>query len=481
MNNPPLNEHPLPEPRWLQPLVDAALVLLAFVLAYVVRYDWQVVRPVIDPSRSSFGPYLPYVAIYYGLLLLSFQGNSLYRNLRGRSWGEELGIIINSTMVATVILLALFFIFQPLVTSRLMLVYVAALTVAFLGGARLLRRAFLAHLRSRGIGLQAVLLVGMGEVGRAVLRIMISREELGYRVVGYLDDDPQRGEGSLGRVLGLGRLDNLRATLKSQPIDLVVITLRWKDYDRIMELSRVCRELGVQVRVVPDIFQLNMRQVQVENLDGIPLLGVNETVVFQGASRFYKRALDLSLTLLTAPLWLLVMAMVALLIRLDDGGTIFYSQERIGEGGKPFRMHKFRTMIPNADSLRQQLIEASGQDPRHPKLADDPRITRSGRWLRKSSLDELPNLFNVLRGEMSLVGPRPPTPDEVALYDPWHRQRLQIMPGMTGLWQISGRSDVPFDEMCLMDIYYIENWSVKYDLHILLMTLPHVLLRSGAY
>ncbi|MCS6836460.1 MAG: sugar transferase [Anaerolineae bacterium] len=481
MNHSPFNEHPLQEPRWIQPILDGALVVAAFVVAYIVRYDWQVVRPVIDPSRSSFGPYLPFVVIYYALLLLSFQGNGLYRNLRGRTWWEELGIIINSTMVATVILLALFFIFQPLVTSRLMLVYVAALTIVFLGGARLARRAILAHLRTKGIGLQSVLLVGMGETGRAVLRTMISRGELAYRVVGYLDDNPERGEGSLGRVPGLGRTDNLRAAVKSHSIDLVVITLRWKEYDRIMELSRVCRELGVQVRVVPDIFQLNMRQVQVENLDGIPLLGVNETVVFQGTSRFYKRALDLGLTLLTAPVWLVVMAVVALLIKWDDGGEVLYSQVRIGEGGKPFRMYKFRTMIPNADSLRQQLIEATGQDPRHPKIVDDPRITRVGRLLRKTSLDELPNLFNVLRGEMSLVGPRPPTPDEVALYDEWHRQRLQIMPGMTGLWQISGRSDVPFDEMCLMDIYYIENWSVKYDLHILLMTVPHVLLRNGAY
>lgn len=481
MANQALNEHPLIEPRWLQPSLDVVLIGIAFVLAYVLRYDWQLIRPVIDPSRSEFAPYLPYIFIYAGLLYLNFQGNGLYKNIRGRSWVEETSIILNATMVATVVLLALFFLIQPNVTSRLMLVYVAGWTLVLLSGARIVRRIILASLRARGIGVQSVLLVGMGDVGQAILGIMISRGELGYKVVGYLDDDPERGDVDLGRVTGLGKLDNLRDVLHEKQIDMVVITLRWKYYDRITQLSEICRELGVQVRVVPDIFQLNMRQVQVENLDGIPLLGANDTVVFQGASRFYKRVLDLSVVILFAPVWLLVMGIIALLIKLDDGGNLFYSQTRIGEAGKSFKMHKFRSMIPNADKLHSQLVAQHGQDPRHPKIEDDPRITRIGRILRKTSLDELPNLFNVIKGEMSLVGPRPPTPDEVALYAEWHRQRLQIMPGMTGLWQISGRSDVPFDEMCLMDIYYIENWSVKFDLQILLMTVPQVLLRRGAY
>jgi lipopolysaccharide/colanic/teichoic acid biosynthesis glycosyltransferase len=138
-------------------------------------------------------------------------------------------------------------------------------------------------------------------------------------------------------------------------------------------------------------------------------------------------------------------------------------------------------MIPNADDMRDEVIEQAGEDPRHPKLRDDPRVTRVGRFIRRASLDELPNIFNVIKGEMSLVGPRPPLPEEVALYEPWHLRRLQIIPGMTGLWQVSGRSEIPFDEMCLMDIYYIENWSIKFDVQILMMTVPRVLLRSGAY
>jgi lipopolysaccharide/colanic/teichoic acid biosynthesis glycosyltransferase len=178
---------------------------------------------------------------------------------------------------------------------------------------------------------------------------------------------------------------------------------------------------------------------------------------------------------------IILFLLVGLAIRLESQGPVLYTQKRIGLNGKAFNLIKFRSMILNADELRAQLVKESGEDPRHPKIKNDPRITFVGRFIRATSLDELPNLINVLRGQMSLVGPRPPTPDEVQLYEPWHMQRLQTLPGLTGLWQVNGRSDVPFDEMCLLDIYYIENWSVGMDAQILMMTLPRVLLRHGAY
>ena len=479
--NSSLIERPTLEPKWLFPALDLVLVVLAFVLAYTLRYDFQIFRPVFDPSRAEFGPYIPYVIFYAAMVYLVFSSNGLYKHYRGRALMEEVTIIINGTGNATVVLLAIFFVLQPTVTSRLMLVYLAALTVLLLSSARMIRRIVWAYLRAKGIGVQRVLLIGMGDTGQAVLRTMLARTELGYKVVGYLDDNPMKGDVDLGRVPGLGGLDKLEQYIRGGQVDQVVITLRWKHYDRITELARLCRNEGIEVRIVPDIFQLNMRQVQVENLDGIPLLGIDGHEPFRGTNRIFKRALDLSLIVISAPFWLLVMAIVAAAIRLDSSGPIFYSATRVGEGGRNFRMYKFRTMIPNADQMRQALIEAYAQDPKHPKIVDDPRVTRTGRFLRRTSLDELPNLFNVIKGEMSLVGPRPAMPDEVALYENWHRQRLQIIPGMTGLWQVSGRSDVPFDEMCLLDIYYIENWSLRMDLQILLMTAPHVILRRGAY
>jgi len=476
------NDAPKVEPIWVLPLVDIVLVIIAFGLAYLMRYELQIIRPVLDPSRRDFMPYIPFAVFYAVMLFFINQSAHLYRNLRGRAWLEEVVIIMNSVTNATVVLLAIFFIFQPLVTSRLMLIYVAGLSIVFLSLVRIIRRFWLAYMRGKGQGVERVLIVGIGEVGVAVLRVIVSRADLGYKVVGYLDDNPERGEVDLGRVTGLGSIDKLEEIVKDKKVDRVIITLRWKHYDRILELARQCRELGVEVRVVPDIFQMNLRQVQVENLDGVPLLGLYGQESFQTTSRILKRVLDLTLIIISAPVWLLVIGVIAILVKFGDGGDIFFMQTRIGENGKEFKMAKFRTMIPDADKYRDELIEASNENKAGPRLgARDWRITRIGQFLRKTSLDELPNLFNVIKGEMSLVGPRPPMPAEVQHYEEWHLQRLQIIPGMTGLWQISGRKEVPFDEMVLMDIYYIENWSVRFDMQILLMTIPRVLLRSGAY
>lgn len=479
---PPLKPRKKRLPSEYLPIIDLILTFVAFGLAYIARYELTIFRPVLDPSTAAFGPYLPYAAVYATMLYLIYHGNGLYKTVRGRSWTEEIWIIINGVTSATVILLALFFVFQPLVTSRLMLVYVAAITIGLLAIARVVNRMVLAHLRSQGIGVQRVLIVGVGETGQAVLRVMMARKDLGYQVVGYVDDNPDRGNVDLGRVKGLGNLENLRSTIRKYHVDLVVITLPWAYHERILSIVRTARKTGAEVRAVPDVFQLNLRQVQVENLDGIPLLGISSGEQrISGANRLLKRAIDIFLIVLALPVLILVFVGTAIAIRMEGSGPILYRARRVGEGGEEFDMFKFRSMYPDAELYRKKLVEASGEDPRHPKIRNDPRVTKVGAFIRSSSIDELPQLLNVLRGEMSLVGPRPPTPDEVELYEPWHRQRLQAIPGITGLWQISGRSDVPFDEMCLLDIYYIENWSVRLDLQILLMTVPYVALRRGAY
>ncbi len=175
------------------------------------------------------------------------------------------------------------------------------------------------------------------------------------------------------------------------------------------------------------------------------------------------------------------MGIIALAIRLDSPGPIFYASPRVGRDGKQFMMYKFRSMVSNADEQKESLRALNEADGPLFKIKDDPRLTRTGRFIRRTSLDELPQVFNVLLGQMSLIGPRPPLPEEVEHYQPWHRQRLVVVGGMTGLWQISGRSDLSFDELCLLDIYYIENWTMGMDVRILLQTIPHILLGRGAY
>ncbi|HLU11693.1 MAG TPA: sugar transferase [Oceanobacillus sp.] len=469
------------ESPWLMPVIDAALAFFAFGLAYIIRYQLQILRPVFELHLAPFEPYIPYAAAYIVWLYLNYRGSGLYKPIRARSWLDETYTILNGVTNATVVLLAISFVFQPLVFSRLMMIYVAGITVVLLSGARLVRRMIQARLRARGIGVQHTLVIGAGDVGRSVLRTMIARKELGYYPVGYLDDNPERGSVDLGRVKGLGSVDNLENVIQQKRVDHVVITLPWSYHDRIVKLIKICQGHGIEVSVVPDVFQLNMRQVLVENMDGIPLLRVNGHVPLKGSNRLIKRAMDIAIVVLLSPILLVLFALVGLAIRLESAGPIFYTARRVGENGQEFKMIKFRSMIPDADKLRDELVKTHELDPRHPKLKDDPRVTKVGRFIRRLSLDELPNVVNVLLGHMSLVGPRPPTPDEVSLYEPWHMQRLQVKPGMTGLWQVSGRSEVPFDEMCLLDIYYIENWSMQLDAQILMMTIPRVLMRQGAY
>ena len=469
------------EPWWVMPTIDLVLAFIAFAIAYFIRYELQVFRPILEQNNAPFNSYLPYAGFYGLWLYINYRGSGLYRIVRGRPWMEEVYTIINGVANATLLVMAISFVFQPKVFSRLMIVYVAGVTVVLLALARVGQRWIRANLRKKGIGVQRVLLVGVGDVGQSVLRTLIARKEFGYLPIGFLDDNPNRGHADLGRLRGLGTPDNLAETIKEQRVQLVIITLDWSQHSRIVDLARVARNSGADVRVVPDLFQMNLKQVQIENLAGVPLLGVRGKVAFHSANRVLKRAMDLTLILLVSPILLLIFIVVSLAIRLEGAGEILYSQKRVGENGREFHMFKFRSMIPDAERYRQELVKSHELDPRHPKIPDDPRITRVGRFIRRTSIDELPNLINVVNGHMSLVGPRPPTPDEVELYEPWHMQRLQIMPGITGLWQINGRSDVPFEEMCLLDIYYIENWSIKLDIQILMMTFPRVVLRQGAY
>jgi exopolysaccharide biosynthesis polyprenyl glycosylphosphotransferase len=248
-----------------------------------------------------------------------------------------------------------------------------------------------------------------------------------------------------------------------------------------MRIVNHCRRDGVQFRLVPDMYEVSLGRLDLDTVSGIPLIGLKNPAI-KGVNFVAKRAIDIVLALGVLILLAWVFIPLALLIWIEDrGGSPLFGQVRVGRGGRAFTMQKFRSMRPDADKQLAELLERNEAEGPIFKMRDDPRRTRIGRFMRRWSIDEWPQLWNVVKGEMSLVGPRPATPREVAQYEEWQLHRLDALPGITGLWQVSGRSELGFSEQVLMDIMYIENWSLVLDLRILLRTIPAVLSGKGAF
>ncbi len=463
-------------PDWVI-ILDVVVVAASFALSYWIRYDLRWFIDVTFPAPLAV--YWPFLLLYIVFLPPFFAIDGVYRYWR-RSWMEQMYRIVNATAKVTVLMLAITFVFRPQFYSRVMLVEAGIVTILLMGIVRAVEEAVLAHLRARGVGISRTIIVGAGEAGRTVMRTIVARPELGYRVIGFVDDNPEKGQTDIGRFKALGALENLPAAIEQEQIDEVIITLPWMYQRKIMAIVRECALRHVRARIVPDLFQMTLSQVDVEDLGGLPLIGVHEVSISR-SSMLLKRAMDVVGAIVCLVVGAPLLGLIALAIRLGDRGPALFRQTRVGLGGRTFEIFKFRSMVVGAEADQEALAELNEADGPLFKIRDDPRLTRVGRLLRRTSLDELPQLINVLRGDMSLVGPRPPLPSEVERYQEWHKKRLEAPPGMTGLWQVSGRSRLSFDEMVLLDIYYIEHWSPWLDFRILVRTAPKVLSSEGAY
>jgi len=460
-------------------LADALLINLSFFIAYWMRYDLQVPKVVAPENWEPYSVFQPVVWVLTLLLLVVFVLGGVYQQRRGRSWLDEVYAVFSGTAIGIVIMMAVTYVVR-FYYSRFIFLMVGAVIVVLLSLERWLLRVVRAQVRRRGHGIRRAVIVGAGKVGRSVMRSIVARPELGYRVVGFVDDNPEKGHTDIGRFKALGGLESLPRIVSQEDIDEVIVTLPWMYHRKILSIVRQCERHEVSARIVPDLFQLSLNQVDVGDLGGVPLLSLREPRV-GGWLWWVKRALDFAAALIGLVMVAPLMSVVALAIKLDSPGPAIFSQMRIGKGGRPFTCYKFRTMHVGAEKEKQKLAALNEAQGALFKIRKDPRMTRVGRVLRRISLDELPQLYNILKGDMSLVGPRPQLPEEVNQYMEWHKKRLETWPGLTGLWQVSGRSNLTFDEMCLLDIYYIENWSPVLDTKILLRTLPKVILGDGAY
>jgi exopolysaccharide biosynthesis polyprenyl glycosylphosphotransferase len=465
-------------------LLDVTMINLAFVAAYLLRFS--VFRGVdlsngfVDEPYSSF--YTLEIIVTAGLLI-TFSLRGLYRLRTASSWAKQFWIIASATTAAFAIFTALDYVLRSTdlgidAQSRAVVIFTWAAVILFVSLARLFVVSTLVFLYRRGFFLTKLLVVGSGRLGKLTMQQIAASPRLGYRVIGFVEEQ-ETPLADFGRFKALGHIWELDQVIRSTRVAQVIVALPSHDHQAILHTANVCERAGADYKLVPDMYELSLSRINVDTIEGIPLIGLRRDTVNQFQMRI-KRLLDILIAsgvlLLGSPIWLLV----ALAIKLDSPGPILFSQQRIGLRGEPFGFLKFRSMRVDAEEVLDKL-RTSAAERNLFKQKNDPRRTRVGRLIRPFSIDEIPQLINVLRGEMSLIGPRPLPVVESTNYDDWEKGRFEMMPGLTGLWQVRGRSDIKFDEMILMDLYYIENWSLKLDLQIILQTIPAVLLRRGAY
>lgn len=445
-------------------LVDAGLAGLLLIVLSVARFgeDWSIYWRYIVPEPLA----LPAILGGGWVAILAYFG--LYRpRARWSVWTEAVDIA-KATAVLTVVTLSVLFVFRLPDVSRLFLLGFFPALAATTMLDRLALRILFRRLRAAGWNQRFVLVVGAGPRAQSFAAKLEGHRELGLHVIGFLDDEdfdlPPKWP-------LLGPLARIETILHERVIDEVAICLPFSQWHKVDAISQLCEDEGKIVRVPMDVIGRAFSEGRMEELDGTPVYslvsGPDRTLALA-----LKRLIDLGVSLAALVSLSPIFLVVALAIRRSDGGPAFFRQVRVGLHGRPFEVLKFRTMTPDAE---ERLADLAGQSEVRGaafKMANDPRVTPLGRRLRRASIDELPQLWNVVRGEMSLVGPRPALPREVEIYDIWHRRRLSMKPGITGLWQVTARSNDDFQDRAQLDLDYIDRWSLWLDAQILVRTIP---------
>lgn len=420
-----------------------------------------------------------WIAVYW---CLSFLLLDVYNPRKGIRWTQEYQRVFLAHLTASLMLAGTLFLWDSGL-SRLGFLAHGLFSACLILGYRTLIRAWHRYHRLRGerhADVHRVLVINGGDIGVSFAREVQNVGWGGVEIVGFLDDQRLRTARQMPEVPVLGQVREARGIVDAHRIDSVVIALpRW-EYRRVAVLVSELSELPVQVHVVPDYFEMAFFNFTVEKLGGIPVIGLRDPAI-DGFQRMVKRIVDLMLACLMTLACLPLLLLVAIAIKWEDRGPIFYFTDRVGENRRPFRMLKLRSMVPDASAQQDEINQLDAQGNIIHKRQDDPRVTRVGRFIRRHSIDELPNLWNVLRGEMSLVGPRPEMPWLVERYEPWQMKRFAVPQGMTGWWQVTGRSDKPMHLHTDDDIYYIQNYSLWLDVQIMWRTIAVVIRGDGAY
>lgn len=472
-------------------IVDILLIGFSFYLPYCFRYN----RRIIPGNLPYFRDYCLLFFLWGISLIFLLNNYHLYSTDRSLTIPKETGRAIKCVVFASVLAAVAIFLLQMKFFSRLVFGWAAVLLVINLSFWRAIKRILIRYRITKGHYNINVLIVGAGRAGYTLAEEIKNNPYLGLKVIGFLDDAKFVMVPSYNI---LGKISELERIVQQQFVDEIYVTIP-SERKKVSEVLTQAKKLKKTVRVLADNFTLlstiepegknrvplsaftfPFKQMRLDHIGFIPLISYIDADL-HGTERFIKRFLDVLVAgmglILPAPLF----ALIVFLIKLDSPGPVFYKSLRCGKKGKLFNFYKFRSMVKGADNYKEVLRHKSEVKGPVFKIKNDPRITRLGQFLRRYSLDELPQLINVLKGDMSLVGPRPPTPDEVTKYDTWQMRRLEVKPGITCLWQVRGRSDLGFYKWVKWDLWYIDNWSFGLDLKILLWTIPAVLKRKGAY
>ena len=455
-------------------LIDGIFVVLSLYSAAYLRpifNEMKFVKEIADPIELQLGIYIISLVVWIGILYYS----SVYDIHNNARFFQEFSNLIFASFLGALILAGIMYLTYRNVSRLLFLLFVVQVII-FTFVWRLVPW-ILIKFKLHGENFRSFLIVGTGKTGKDLRDRIVENPQLNLSFAGFVSDEKKSIENIQDAITPL---KELREVIVSREIQDVFITLPREKFADVDDLVQLLYDMPVTIWVIPDYFSLVLQRAEVEEFAGIPLLNLRAPALKEHQV-LVKRVFDLSLALFVAPFFLPVMAAISLVLKIEGKGPVLFVQDRVGQDGRLFRMYKFRTMFIGADLKYAGIGDVDEVDIMRHKYPDDPRITKVGKILRKTSLDELPQLFNVFLGNMSFVGPRPELPWVVAGYEKWQYKRFSISPGITGWWQIMGRSDRPMHLHTEDDLYYIRNYSILLDIRILLITVGKVFKGEGAY
>jgi exopolysaccharide biosynthesis polyprenyl glycosylphosphotransferase len=469
-------------------LTDGVLISLAYILSYLLRQNLDRVSllgflarfEIAQHASGSFSDHLVLLFLVVPFWCLVLYLNGMYQPLRTRTFWKILWILIKSAVFTYLAFGMFVFLFKLSFMSRMFFAFFAMLSFAFVLAEKTLIYFIMHSVRGRGLNQKRLLIVGTGRRAADFIHKINAHPEWGLKILGAIDDEPGRGIESVDGVKIIGDLKDIPGILHNIAVDEVIYIVPRLRLNHIENAIHACEIEGVKVTVAVDLFDLKIAKSYQTELDGMPLLTFKTTVPSEW-ELFIKRVIDIVISGLSILIFSPFLLIFSVIIKLSSRGPIFFKQKRIGLNGRRFILYKFRTMyVGTQEKLSQVDIYREIYEPQWKKRKLQ-YVTPIGRILRKFSLDEFPQLFNVLWGHMSLVGPRPTLPQEVKQYEAWHRRRFSMRPGLTCLWQVNGRREIKFHEWMQMDLEYLDNWSLWLDFKILIKTIPAVLFGSGAY